>query len=1247
MSKKHSESGRSLLEIVVVLGIVALLMIITSLGYSFISLKYREKESVKQVSELAVRYKLNPVKPKEGKKRIPLKTIYPEAVLTEASEALVTPDTTSTRVYLQPYEETSAFSIVVNQTLPGTCEELLESGEYDMVVFKEGVSIEEALTTQGETEKNAFSRDYLMSPEGKELIQKICAQEKETKKVTGLGLVFDKRCPGLGKSFWYRGQCWNCPITQVQDIHGACCSSLNECGVCRCPNGACKTETKTCVECVNDANCANNSKGHRCDTTTNKCVSCLADSDCAEGSYCTSGHTCVQCDTLDEKKHLLWNSKTDECECAKPLLALGQDCEEETNCCGTGLTCHEGICNECWEHKGPQPKVGACNSADFPICKPTGNGANKCERCPQTPTAIGDECYEVCGGCSAAVNLTCDTTRNQCVCSDNLHWNGVRCVECTENSHCPTGTTCSVTGSCEGCTANSSCPSCQALDPTKPYWDGTKCIECFANGPEGGCVDPTKPRCNLTTNVCEPCPTTAPNWDGTKCVECVNNSHCPVGKTCDITNSCKDCAINSSCPSCLALDPTKPYWDGTKCIECFANGPEGGCVDPTKPRCNLTTNVCEPCPTTAPNWDGTKCVECSEPSHCPAGKTCNSSNSCEDCAINSSCPSCLALDPEKPYWDGTQCIGCSANGPAGGCTEEKPVCNKETKVCEPCPAETPNWNGLRCLECFSHSHCADRTDGRVTCDINSHMCIECPDNASGVPTDQRIGLTACYCRPGYVVNSIGTKCVENCFSDVDCAGRTDGSTSCDLQTHRCVSCPEGYFMENGSCKTCGTDRNCVCNRYGLSPWTAGASCGKGKSLYVTFEGYLILDKDVTEIGQGQGCRTGTLTLTSEETGEVFTIPAKGYSDAYKPFKVNLKKGVYKAVLQTNHAKGMEFCYPSYDSNLGYAAMCTGKYYKVCPKGTFLDTGSNMCVNCLSDYGTGEEGACANLSKPWCNPSSNSCEACSANKPYWNTARRECVECMSDAHCANRTDGKTICDTSTNLCFPKNNPYHLGQTIFESETPNTYYVNLYPGIYDIVIVGAGGGNRGIREKHNHNSGTGASGGSGAGFVGTITVTKAKNNVAVHVGKGGKYKFTDQCCVGEKATDGEASSISGIISCPGGMAGSVQSDYNQATAGTGGSACTISGKVVSSLIKKAGSTGHTGSAKKSGNLTAVPGTTSVVSNFVPNNNGGTPGFCAGWWMNGMYEAGQHSCGSGLTNTSMTDSPSGYVKIIYKGN
>ncbi len=75
----------------------------------------------------------------------------------------------------------------------------------------------------------------------------------------------------------------------------------------------------------------------------------------------------------------------------------------------------------------------------------------------------------------------------------------------------------------------------------------------------------------------------------------------------------------------------------------------------------------------------------------------------------------------------------------------------------------------------------------------------------------------------------------------------------------------------------------------------------------------------------------------------------------------------------------------------------------CPRGTH-QCRNNQCV-CRKSCPAGQ-----NQDPKTCACSSQTCET-----GVWNEAKGECVECNEDTDCAGRTDGKTTCDTTNNVC----------------------------------------------------------------------------------------------------------------------------------------------------------------------------------------------------------------------------------------
>ena len=111
MYKKFYQSGRTLLETLMVSAIIAVLTICGLFGYNFAITKYREKSTAKLIAELAVRYNANPIKPQEND-LVSVKSIFPEAERADAV-TIKTPDIDTGRVFITRKEEEKAFAIVV------------------------------------------------------------------------------------------------------------------------------------------------------------------------------------------------------------------------------------------------------------------------------------------------------------------------------------------------------------------------------------------------------------------------------------------------------------------------------------------------------------------------------------------------------------------------------------------------------------------------------------------------------------------------------------------------------------------------------------------------------------------------------------------------------------------------------------------------------------------------------------------------------------------------------------------------------------------------------------------------------------------------------------------------------------------------------------------------------------------------------------------------------------------------------
>ena len=189
MQKKYSEFGRTLLETLAVLVVIAILLLSSLVGYNFVVDKYKKDQTVKSISELSVRYKVHPIT-KKGPREI--KAIYPEAERADAV-TMKTADTDTGRVQLVVSEDTSYFSVLVNNILDDSCEAVLERGEYDaaLVTGASGYDENSEYVILGQNFLKDFNYNDLSSEQKKLLEKAGINSEKHSKQD-----VIDAICTG-------------------------------------------------------------------------------------------------------------------------------------------------------------------------------------------------------------------------------------------------------------------------------------------------------------------------------------------------------------------------------------------------------------------------------------------------------------------------------------------------------------------------------------------------------------------------------------------------------------------------------------------------------------------------------------------------------------------------------------------------------------------------------------------------------------------------------------------------------------------------------------------------------------------------------------------------------------------------------------------------------------------------------------------------------------------------------------------
>jgi Cys-rich repeat protein len=232
-----------------------------------------------------------------------------------------------------------------------------------------------------------------------------------------------------------------------------------------------------------------------------------------------------------------------------------------------------------------------------------------------------------------------------------------KCVECTDDAHCPEGQVCRDKKCASGCTSMKGCGDAGVCDV-----DAGVCKSC---GDDKECTDPSNPRCDVATRRCVPC---LPDKD-----------NCPGGMKCTQTNGAWECAkgckTDDECKQGDAGPPGGACCNGVCVNTAEDNAHCGACGK----ACGIGT-VCCASSCTDPMGDVNHCGAC--------GKVCNLANAKAKCETGACVPeSCTVgfADCDKDPANGCEinvdsnpahCTACGmactiANGTAGcnkGCT---------------------------------------------------------------------------------------------------------------------------------------------------------------------------------------------------------------------------------------------------------------------------------------------------------------------------------------------------------------------------------------------------------------------------------------------------------------------------------------------------------------------------------------------------------------------------------------------------
>ena len=790
MKKWKNESGRSILEMLAVIAIIALLTVGGLAGYSFLVQKNKRNESVKQATQLVV-----------GMKTVgDLGRYAADGKVVKASKVVKGLDTSKTAGEVVELPDGESFLVVTKLKNSFAVHLKAESRELFEDVAKAlngpGVSVfknDEAAKQESPSDFARYAENWSGQTHAgagtgagvrygsKEYLEEL-ADAKGATIVIGCGSgmsvytnITDLACDDCELQGWMRD-----PTTYE------CCNPAEACGsVCKCdahqvcmgPNGSSGAGVDaSCVECLTDGDCYNGTDTTKafnkfaqkvCDTNTHKCVECLADGDCASGKLLST--------MLDYTKY------------------AGRDLKY---CDTNNHYCYECLSN----HDSTGATVGHCPNENFPVCRFDDDNVGHCERCPDGYTynksAQKCECdtgvtYDgQCGVCFDTAagkesDLGCNDSSKP-VCTDDAGSNfaggsgfeGTQCVQCTNDDQCPNGTC-----------FNNQCVRCR----DNQSGDGND-AGCAMRGCDGESKNFCKPNGNATGN--------GTGEVGSECFVCQNNE----------SGNATDYGCVSGKPFCIAND--NEY--GNACAYCINDntGADAGDVDtgctPEKPLCKkFGTDAI------GPNEGGDECREIPVPPFCTDTKTAvEYDNGCTNTADQ--LPICV-MGADSSDWvnngqgtPGDRCIQCvtdtNCTSLFGTAIDAKKKCDTDNNACRVCKNDkTGKGTDLGCNDASPLCSSSDGEYGDKCWHCKNDQDGDAKDTGCGEGNDDGMNL----CRAA--ADEWGTACAK-CIDDQDGDGQ---DTGCSPDLPRCANAEGNALASRGA--------------YGVQCVARGAFCNDTKS----------------------------------------------------------------------------------------------------------------------------------------------------------------------------------------------------------------------------------------------------------------------------------------------------------------------------------------------------------------------------------------------------------------------------------
>ncbi len=1023
---KKSQSGRSLLEMIAVLAIVAILILGAIFLFNTLLTQYRQKNTVKQMDTLVTRYRSGRLmRRKNG--QIVLKDLMPEA----SSDELKTTDGGS--IFLDDSGENS-FVVISTNLNEFSCRDIVEEGNYDAVSYGDTKDVSDATLITNSADEAKLS----------DTLKIICAAQYQY-------FLFSKdKAANLGCKYYIKGKCSDCPHEdEVMGMDDTCCTQETldkNCGYCKKECGGKTVEFKgaqVLLKCVGGV-CVG-PDGKECDHVGQKDGCEAKGANC----WCNSSHQCECCEDCQ-----FFNGNTCVAKSDKP--ALGKECNPVCGCAEG--TCISNICVQ-----DPDCALDPDNVAKGKVCK-TGGVCGCCS--PQIEDENGF-CYTpshpdtVCSDIPEyqSTGRLCLNKKSECDCCDGQKWY-------------ESASQCCSPANWDDVTKTCACPNCKAepyLSQRKTVKNGCGCQcqtgyewddstgKCEPKCPEGS--TPHKKGDSCSSDIC-PCPSTALVCEGTcqcdrlpvlKDEECWGTCGCGNAFICSVTG---EQAGLCTCPS----DSKLPKKD-EKCNEdcgCYTKTglicEDNKCVcPPPQPVGEVCYEGCGPCEGGVPCTDGVCCPP-------PNGTSCVADRyyarypgKCiEKTKINCADSTREGYDPNKTVCntDTEQCVQCMVNT---DCPENQYCTSNHT--CAPCGPDVSGrgsnyTNSTRektettcgCPSGFN-IYCGSKT-ATSSCKEGNYICVNGCQQTSDCPVNEY-----CYKSPDTAEFGTCTPCPENTFrtaSQTECSGclgcekineTRDGCVSSCSDDQVCLMKSCSASSSRGTCQISDTANTWACTAKPNLIEIRGATKGGKFFLPPAEDKYRFYQPDAARFCESYGMRLPTI---QEACGKDFTYDsghdcANISSLGLSQYHVTGQGSWWMDARYGAKCSGLTITYSC--GNNHEHNVCSERFYPIC-------YGGDAAGRCVKDSNCGDNKYCDNGNCKPCPDTyiregdEDACHCPQGTIEHENT----CIACMTntdcaeDTYCTENAEHKKICQAC---------PEHLIRRKDETGAcmcPAPYYTN---------------------------------------------------------------------------------------------------------------------------------------------------------------------------------------------------------------